>query len=339
MQALGNDFVVVDAERLLASDNTRALLSRWQEAAPSLARHLSDRRFGVGADGLILAINLQEKRLSELASQIYGANLGDCQLAWTYTNGDGSNAEMCGNGLRCLALWAHDRGLLAHQCKVLTQVGPVEIFFRSTDEIKVDLGPPNLAPKKIPFTGLPGGERVVSSPFDISSTNGLSITCVNMGNPHCLVFSGGFLNNIHIKDIQLPFETEKQLRELPGALTSIAEEIQGDPRFPQGANVSFVIAHTRNSAQAVVFERGCGPTLACGSAAAAILVGGVLEGRLDRTAQITLPGGSLLVEWSEPDNHVRITGPARFVFDGQVSLPRSFFDLGSGAQLSGAMAK
>lgn len=322
MQALGNDFVVLDGERLLEVPTARKVLENWQKLSPKLACLLLSRHTGIGGDGLILAMNLKNKHLLELARQIYGPGVESCQLAWTYTNSDGSFAETCGNGLRCLALWAHNKGLLADRGKVMTATGPVEIVFSSADQITADLGAPSLAAQAIPFTGVQPGQQVISDKLDIAGRS-ITVTLVNMGNPHCLIFGGDFLKDI---TLELPLCDENGLKDLPPALAKLAAEIQADPRFPASTNVSFVIKSDRSSARAVVWERGCGPTLACGSAAAAILVGGVLEKRLERQATITLPGGSLSVEWSSQDNHVCIKGPARFVFAGEFTLSTSLFE-------------
>jgi diaminopimelate epimerase len=112
MQALGNDFIVLDGERLLQTVSTSELLAHWQEVLPVLAKKLCSRRFGIGGDGLILALDLKHKPQAAIAHQIYGSTRDDCELAWTYTNSDGSASRTCGNGLRCLALWAHNKGLI-----------------------------------------------------------------------------------------------------------------------------------------------------------------------------------------------------------------------------------
>jgi diaminopimelate epimerase len=316
MQALGNDFIVIDGERLIEAASTGHLLKNWQAALPGLARQLCSRRFGIGADGLILVMNLQQAELLQLAHDIYGSDTLGCQWAWTYTNSDGFSAEICGNGLRCLTLWAHKRGLLLERSRILTAVGPVEVVFTSEDQISVDLGEPSLCAKDIPFAASEAEKPVVQESFAVGGVP-LSITCVNMGNPHCIIFAGAPLNGAKI---ELPFASEEKLKELPLALTALAEQIQADSHFPEGVNVSMVLSFDQHCARAVVFERGCGPTLACGSAAAAILVGGVLENKLKRQAEIILPGGGLIVTWSTKDNRVRISGPARFSFEGQVII-------------------
>jgi diaminopimelate epimerase len=206
---------------------------------------------------------------------------------------------------------------------VLTAAGAVALTFHSPEQIEADLGPPSLAAGQIPFTGEAAEKQVVQKSLSVGSQT-LSVTLVNMGNPHCLIFPQDVLKNTNIT---LPFHEEDELADLPGELALLAEKIQADSRFPEGVNVSFVCAHTVDSAQAVVWERGAGPTLACGSAAAAILVAGVLEKRLTRRATVTLPGGSLSLDWSSQDNHVRISGPARLVFEGEFVLDHSLIDL------------
>lgn len=322
MQALGNDFVVLDGERLLEARTPRKLLEEWQNVSPKLACLLLNRYRGIGGDGLILALNLKNKHLLELARQIYGPGVESCQLAWTFTNSDGSFAETCGNGLRCIALWAHRKGLIRDRGEVMTAAGPVELIFNSEDDITADLGAPRLSAQAIPFNGVEPGHQVVGHKLDIAGRS-ITLTLVNMGNPHCLIFAGDFLKNI---DLELPLRNESKLKDFPAPLAKLAQEIQADPRFPASINVSFIISSDRSSARTLVWERGCGPTLACSSAAAAVLVGGVLEKRLERKATITLPGGSVSVEWSPQDNHVRIQGPARFVFAGEFALDASIFD-------------
>lgn len=318
MQALGNDFIVLDGEALLLSEWGVLLLKQWSSYRVSLAQNLCARRLGIGGDGLILALNLKRQELAHLAAGLYGTIPENCQLAWTITNSDGSSPETCGNGLRCLALWAHQKELIIDQCRVMTAVGVVAINYHSADSITVDLGEPKLLAEKIPFTGVLPGQNVVNYRLNVG-TSDFPITGVNMGNPHCVTFSQELL------DINLPYLNDKELNQFPPRLLSIAQQIQADGRFSEGANISFAQADGRAAAKALVVERGCGPTLACGSAAAAILVAGVLEGRLHRQSKITLPGGTLLVEWSEADNHVRISGGARFSFHGEIKAKLDSF--------------
>jgi diaminopimelate epimerase len=325
MQALGNDFVLIDGEHLLDSKPLSALLENWNEHICVLSQQLCSRHFGIGADGVILALNLAKPELARLAKRFYGADLGGCTIAWIYTNSDGSQSQMCGNGLRCLTLWAQQKGLLNEQSQVLTAVGPKSVRYVSDDAITVDLGVPTLSAKEIPFAGVPPGQTVLRKPWELGNKK-FKVTCVNMGNPHCVIFEAASLFEF---GCQLPLTSENQMAAFSGIFAPMATQIQADSRFVEGVNVSFVLASSPNEHKAVVWERGCGPTLACGSAAAAILVAGVLEERNERKATIVLPGGKLLVEWSPVDQHVSITGPARVSYKGEYALAETL--LGSSA--------
>lgn len=319
MQALGNDFIILDGETLLAGAG-KFILQNWQEFMPDLSKQLCSRRLGIGADGLIIALNLKQNELFNLAKNIYGSAIEKCHLAWIFHNSDGSIAENCGNALRCIALWAHTEKSLGKQCFVATKAGIIETQYICPDEITVDLGEPNLAAAKIPFTGLAADGTVLRHALSLPGLNSnVTITCVNMGNPHCLIFANQLFEQKQNK-MPLPFKSEEELNQIPTALLGLAQQIQSNPSFPQGVNVSFVLNSQPESVEAIVVERGCGPTLACGTAAAAIVVAGCLENRLSRKVAVTLPGGTLLVNWSEADNHVRITGPAKFSFHGEIAL-------------------
>ena len=279
MQALGNDFVVIREE-----DLNNWLCGNFGHDAPGLselARKLCHRNFGIGADGLILV----------------STNSASCDVSWVFLNNDGSSSLMCGNGLRCLSLWCVLNGAVRQQAfTVETGKGPVKVFFKDADHITTDLGEPILQSALIPVSGSSHGKVVA---YELAlSTRTVTVTCVGMGNPHCLIFEPNFP------------QTE---------FAQVAGEIQRHPFFPQGVNVSFVTSYDRASANVVVWERGCGPTLACASAAAAVLVAGVLENRLERQATINLPGGALQIEWRQSDNCIHISGPARVSFVGTVA--------------------
>lgn len=278
VQGLGNDFVVLPEDQL----------NGWLEkvypasAPPSLSRiaaKLCDRNYGIGADGLILI-----------------RNSSTCDIGWIYLNSDGSTALMCGNGLRCLAHWCVSEGIVQKKdFTVETGKGPVQISYRSPKEITTDLGPPFLESRAIPLA-VPDTSPVISYPVQLNDRT-VKVTCVGMGNPHCVLFD----SHIEEKDFG-----------------TVATSLQQHQLFPQGVNVSFVKSYTTDSADVVVWERGCGLTLACASAAAAVLVAGVLETKLKRSATINLPGGPLTIEWRSSDSHVHITGPASISFKGQI---------------------
>ncbi|MBY0358435.1 MAG: diaminopimelate epimerase [Candidatus Obscuribacterales bacterium] len=281
MQALGNDFVLLDEAELVSVFTT---LNVKSEAATlsKLAVKLCDRHFGVGADGLI----------------IVGQSKNDCDLSWTYINSDGSTSAMCGNGIRCLAFWAVEKQIVKkNEFNVSTAKGAVGILYESALSIQSDLGLPLLNPAMIPVAEA-NAEPVVRKEFS-TSCGKIFITCVGMGNPHCVIFNPAFSADSY---------------------GQVASELQKDAYFPQGVNVEFVRLRDSRFAEVIVYERGCGLTLACASGAAAVLVAGVLEGCLEREATVRLPGGDLQISWSGEDHHVRICGPANISFTGTVDL-------------------
>lgn len=291
MQALGNDFVVISEQDLARIGTETKAFEDWASAADRVARTLCDRHFGVGADGLIV---------------VRPPDRADCQIGWRYINSDGSPSNMCGNGLRCLALWAVERRLVAPpQFAVSTDAGKVAVRFAGADEITIDLGEPLLDSRSIPVAG-PDRRPVLREPIIAGETR-LFGTCVSVGNPHCVII-----------DPQVPVEE----------FGRVAGIIQALPLFPEGVNVEFAFVKDRTRVKVLVWERGCGATLACASGAAATLVAAVLEERLEPRATIELPGGELLVDWSEPDRHVRLTGPARQSFNGAVDVMRLLKEAG-----------
>lgn len=280
MQALGNDFVVVDSRdlKMSALDQSDAGLSE-------LARKVCNRNFGIGADGMIVVVP---------------ADQNSPDISWKYLNSDGSTSLMCGNGLRCVALYCVQNKLVRKEenasarFNVITGIGPVAVEFVDCDQITTDLGKPFLDAGAIPVNH--GSQPVVKHVLDVEGQK-VSCTCVGMGNPHCVIFES-----------PVPRQNYEQL----------AVKLQSHSFFPQSANIEFVDCTAADAASILVWERGCGATLACASGAAAVLVAGVLEKRLSRSSRLSLPGGDLLVSWSEVDDHVRITGPARISFTGSL---------------------
>lgn len=296
MQALGNDFVVI------SEDELERVLEPFAEAVDTpekkanllseLANELCSRNFGIGADGFIVVRRGSDKE----------------KLSWTYLNSDGSLSLMCGNGLRCLALWAEKNGWApSTNYFVETGKGPVEIQYDSEESITSDLGEPILDASKIPVSvaeaekilAFGTNNQIVAAEFKLDSDK-FKVTCVNMGNPHVVIFEEG------------KFDEEQMVRR--------ANALQSHPFFPEGVNVEFVQVKPQSRLKVIVYERGCGRTLACASGAAAVLVAAVLEGRCQRQATIELDGGLLQVGWTASNNHVQITGPARFVFEGTIDL-------------------
>lgn len=248
---------------------------------PELARRLCHRRFGVGADGLAL---LQAGEKARYRLRIF--------------NADGSEAEMCGNALRVAGKYLYERGFVREAVFQLEMQQAVktlrlEVAGGLVSAVEVDMGSPVLDSAAVPVSG--PARQVVGE--ELAAAGRLfKITAVSMGNPHCVIFGG---------DPELV-----PLREWGPAIETHA-------LFPRKTNVEFAEVLSAGEVRVRVFERGVGETLACGSGACAVLVAGVLNGLLDRRAQIRLPGGTLLVEWRE-DGHVYMSGPAAEVFRGEL---------------------
>lgn len=266
MHGLGNDFILIEN------------LKGEVELGPEQITFLCNRRFGIGADG-VLTIEPSEK--ADLKMRIF--------------NADGSEAEMCGNGIRCFALYARKHRLISRdELSVETRAGIVKPKIKE-DRVVVDMGKPVLEGPDIPVN-VKG--RVIDYPASFGNIN-VRITCVSMGNPHCIIF--------------YPREIEPPVGEL-------GPVIETDALFPQKTNVEFVQLESKSEIKIRVWERGSGLTLACGTGACASVVAGVLNKKTERSVLVHLPGGDLQVEWKE-DNHVCMTGPATFVYYGEINLP------------------
>lgn len=269
MQGAGNDYVYVNGFGTMVEDPAR------------LAVEVSDRHFGVGGDGLILIL---PSHIADVRMRIF--------------NPDGSEAEMCGNGLRCVAKYAHDHGLVdGRDISVETGAGVlrVQMFANArgrVDRVRVNMGRPRLTRGEVPMTG-PPDEQVVYSEVKILDRT-FHITCVSMGNPHCVVF----VDNVD------EFPVEKY-----------GPVIERHPLFPNRTNVEFVEVVSATEVRQRTWERGAGETLACGTGASAVTVAGVLTGRTERRLLNHLRGGTLEMEWAE-EGHVFMTGPAVQVFEG-----------------------
>jgi diaminopimelate epimerase len=215
-------------------------------------------------------------------------------------NSDGSEPEMCGNGIRCFAKWLRDAGLETRaSCTVETLAGTiVPTIVAEADgvtQVAVDMGEPRLRPSEIPFRAEPGAERAVGALLQVDD-DPFNVTCVSMGNPHCVLF----------------------VDDLAGVrLEWLGPQVERHERFPQRTNVEFVQVHSPTEVTMHVWERGAGRTLACGTGACATLVAGVLNGRTEREATVHLEGGDLRIAWRASDNHVIMTGPAQTVCHGE----------------------
>lgn len=277
-QGLGNDFLLIDnrhqAEPILT---------------PEQAIHMCDRNFGIGADGVIFALPGQNG--TDYTMRIF--------------NSDGSEPEMCGNGIRCMARFLEELEIMdgrtvsqPHAYKIHTLGGLITPEIQADGQVKVDMGPPRLLAKEIPTTLAGLDDKVINRMLNVSGHT-WEVTCVNMGNPHCITF---------VEDVNT----------IP--LATIGPKFEHHETFPQRINTEFIEVVRPDYLKMRVWERGAGATLACGTGACASLVAGVLTGNCQRKATVELPGGPLLIEWSETDQHVYMTGPAEMVFTGAISL-------------------
>jgi diaminopimelate epimerase len=297
MHGIGNDYVYVDA---YSGAGNVALAERAD--LPEIARRVSDRHRGVGSDGLILVC--------------MPSGGTDAHVRMRMFNADGSESEMCGNGVRCVAKFAHDRlGMRFMPLRVETGRGVLSITYESAGgkltSATVDMGEPILELARVPVdegrlgaaaSGAHARERVVE--VDGAGSGRWVGSFVSMGNPHAVFFDGA---NDALRGEGLGrMEIER-----------IGPRIETHPAFPRRVNAHFVCVHSEHEATMRTWERGAGATQACGTGACAVLVAGVLTGRLSRRATLHLPGGDLVIEWDEKTNHVFMTGPAEDVFEGE----------------------
>ena len=271
MHGAGNDYVYVSGFH-----------QRLPEDLPALARRVADRHTGVGGDGLICLLPVSD---------------GSADVRMRMFNLDGSEGQMCGNGLRCVAKLAHDDGLVegGGAMKVLTGRGVLTVELQVGGDGKVtaatvDMDEPILEAARVPTT-LDG--------VDVPGPLGRRWTCVSMGNPHAVTFVES------LDEIDLPRD---------------GRAVETDPAFPEKVNAHFVKLRADGSADVLHWERGSGATLACGTGACAVCVAGVLTGRTPRELTAHLPGGTLTLRWDEASNHVHMTGPATEVFRGTIEI-------------------
>ena len=278
-QGLGNDFIMVD---------NRA--SRDLCMSPEEAQRLCDRNFGVGADGVIFATQAQDPS-NEYDFDMY--------------NSDGSSAEMCGNGIRCLARYVAELdGRGPGVSRVGSQAGLMVLEVRPDRQVTVDMGTPVLEPADVPTTIPPTHGAVIKAPFEAAGESWL-VSCVSMGNPHCLVYARGDGSPLDVSELDLP---------------AIGPAFEAHPAFPAKTNTEFVQVLDRGRVRMRVWERGAAETLACGTGACATVVAGVLEGHINRECVVELPGGPLEILWRPDNDHVMMTGPGEKVYSGELTL-------------------
>lgn len=306
MQGIGNDYIYVDGSK------------EHVENAPEVARKISDRHFGIGSDGLII---IQPSDKADFEMEMY--------------NADGSRGRMCGNGIRCVAKYVYDHGMVkSKEMDIDTLAGVKHIVVTTDDDGKVktarvDMGAPLLIPDEVPVdlskqantaekTDDPIGpqpepESISDDLFNVISENGAiisanvniaggrhRISCVSMGNPHCVLF------------------VENDVKDLD--LNRIGPHFEHDPIFPDRVNTEFVQVIDDSHVKMRVWERGSGETLACGTGACAVGVASILNGYTKRELTVSLLGGDLKIEWDKNTGHVFLTGAAETVFEGDIDV-------------------
>lgn len=268
MHGLGNDYIYINA------------INEVVDNPEQLAVKLSRKHYGIGADGLIL---IKQSDVADFKMDMY--------------NADGSRAEMCGNGIRCVAKYVYDNKLTDKTEILIETLSGVKRLFLEVDHeivkmVTVEMGQPVLQSSKIPV--ISDKEITKNEKLEISGVNH-KITCVSMGNPHTVIFVDD------IKDVELE---------------EIGPKIERHPMFPKKTNVEFVEVITNNIIRMRVWERGTGITLACGTGACASVVASILNGYTGRRVDVILDGGILTVDWNELSNMVSMRGPAETVFEG-----------------------
>lgn len=273
MEGLGNDYIYIDC------------INHMPDDPAGLAGSLSDRHYGIGSDGLIL---IRSSECADFMMDMY--------------NADGSRSEMCGNGIRCVGKYVYEHNLTNKTGLTIETLSGVKYLKLLTDEkgvreVTVNMGTPILNPDHIPV--LFGASDVICNETYVLDGNAYVISCVSMGNPHCILFADD------IESIKLE---------------ELGPRIENAEIFPNRTNVSFVQIIDMKHIRMRVWERGTGETLACGTAACAALVACVLNGRTERSINASLKGGNLVVRWDEDNNCIYMTGPANTVYEGVIHI-------------------
>ena len=277
----GNDFIIADGR---SGAPWHGVVTSDATATDRIARDSCDRHVGVGADGLIIATD----------DPVTG-------IAMRMWNPDGSESEMCGNGLRCFGAWLHDRGELGlGRHRVATGAGILEVDVHRDGRVSVGMGRPRLGGAEIPVIGATQGQDGITS-VPLPGWQGTTVvaTCVSMGNPHAVVFT-------------------TDVEEVP--LATYGPLVEHHPSFPRRTNVEVCGIIDRAAIVVRVWERGAGATLACGTGACAVMVAARLHGLVEPRAEIRMPGGTLVAEWAggpgDTDHSVLLSGPAVRTFTG-----------------------
>jgi diaminopimelate epimerase len=272
MHGLGNDFIVIDCREHHIPE-----FFDW----PDFAKRYCDRRFGIGADQILL---LYSSQIADFGMKIF--------------NADGTEVEMCGNGIRCLAKYIWDKGLSEKDILEIETLAGIIMPEKDGEMVRVDMGRAILDPEEIPVN-IESEPPIMDHPLKILDRE-FKITCVSMGNPHAVVF------------------LDEDISDFPVSL--YGPQIENHPIFPKRTNVEFVNVKNRAEVSMRVWERGSGETMACGTGASAVGVASMLKGFTDKKVTVHLPGGNLVIEW-DIVGPVYMTGPAIEVFEGRIKSP------------------
>ena len=270
MQGLGNDYVYIDA------------INQNIENESSLAQFISNRNFGIGSDGLIL---ICKSEIADFKMRMF--------------NSDGSEAEMCGNGIRCVGKFVYDKGFTSKTevtIETLAGIKKLKLFVKEgkVEKVRVDMGEPILEPTEIPVIS---EEIPVKNLYIKVKEKEFTFTCVSMGNPHAITI---------VDDVE-NFDVE-----------TYGKEVEKNELFPNKTNVEFIEIINKNCVKMRVWERGAGETLACGTGACAVVVATILNELTENKVKVKLLGGDLEIEWNKDNNHIYMTGPAVTVFEGEL---------------------
>ena len=271
MHGLGNDYVYIDA------------INQKVKNKEELAIYVSDRHFGIGSDGLIL---------------IYDSEIADFRMQMF--NQDGTEAEMCGNGIRCVGKFVYDKGLTNKQTITIETLAGIktlelQIEDKKVKTAKVDMGEPILEPEKIPVISK---ENPVKNLKLKAEDKEFKFNCVSVGNPHAITFVEQDVNNLDI--------------------CKYGKILEKDKAFPKKSNIEFINVIDNQTLRMRVWERGSGETLACGTGASASAVAAMINNYTSREVTVHLLGGDLKIEWNQKDNHIYMTGSATTVFEGEI---------------------
>lgn len=269
MQGLGNDYIYLNYTKEKEPDNIK-----------EITKKISNRHFGIGSDGVIL---ISKSKTADFKMKMY--------------NADGSEAQMCGNGIRCVGKYVYDKGLTKQsQITIETLAGTkqleLQIQNQKVEKVKVDMGEPVLEPENIPVKASKNTNILLQS-----QDKEFNFTCVSMGNPHAITIVE------HLEN----FEIEKY-----------GKNLENHPIFPERANIEFIQIINKNKIKMRVWERGSGETLACGTGACAVVVACCQNQLTHNQVEVELLGGCLQIEWDKKNNHIYMTGPAKTIFEGEI---------------------